>query len=135
VYRVEVDGHDVALDADDVEVRATSHEQYALAQEGAYAVALDTTVDADLRLEGLARGFVRVVNDHRKASGFEIADRIRVWVRADDELRRALERHGDWAAQEVLATELTLVDEDGDGFSALAVDGEPLQLRVERSER
>ena len=38
----------IRLEPDDVEVRATSHEEFALAEDGGIAVALDTRVDHDL---------------------------------------------------------------------------------------
>src|SRR5581483_3523711 len=66
-YTVTVDGEAVVLDASELEVRAEEHEEFALAQDGPFAVALDLAVDDDLRLEGLARELARAVNDHRKA--------------------------------------------------------------------
>ena len=60
----------------------TSHEEFALAEDGGVAVALDTRLDDDLRLEGLAREVIRMLNDHRKAKGLEISDRIVAWLRA-----------------------------------------------------
>src|SRR5207248_8100201 len=62
---VEVAGE--RLDAGDVEIRAQRHEDFALAQEGTWAVALDLELDDDLRAEGAARELVRALNDLRKA--------------------------------------------------------------------
>ena len=47
------------LTADEVEVRADRHEDFALAEDGGWAVALDLELDDDLRREGLARELVR----------------------------------------------------------------------------
>ena len=60
-----------------------SHAELALAQEGGYAVAIDTTVDDELRAEGTARDLIRLLNDQRKAAGLEIADRIEVQLVRD----------------------------------------------------
>ena len=49
---IDVDGTAVKLEPDDVEVRATSHEELALAQDGGIAVALDTRVDHELQARG-----------------------------------------------------------------------------------
>ena len=73
-------------------------------QDGAVAVALDTTLDDDLRLEGTARELVRAINDHRKAIGLDLADRIRVELAAPAPCSAA-RRHGEWIAGEVLAVE------------------------------
>ncbi len=101
-----VDGTEVRLVAEDVEVRATSHEELALAQDGVVAVALDTRVDHELKIEGLAREVIRALNDHRKAEGLQIADRIRVWIAADGDVAEAVDHYQDWIAAEVLAREL-----------------------------
>ena len=44
-----VDGTTIRLEPDDVEVRATSHEELALAEDGGFAVALDTRLDTSWR--------------------------------------------------------------------------------------
>jgi isoleucyl-tRNA synthetase len=97
------DGDTVRLGPDDVEVRAQSHAELALAQENGYAVAIDTTVDDELRAEGTARDLIRLLNDQRKATGLEIADRIEVRVYASGRVEAAVHAHRDWIAREVLA--------------------------------
>ncbi len=132
VYRLELDGETVELGPDDVEIRAEEHEELALAQEGSCAVALDLEVDEELRLEGLAREVVRALNDHRKAIGLDISDRIRVTLAPRGPVGDALERHGDWVAGEVLAEEWRVSAGADDGFTELEVEGSPLGVHVER---
>ena len=69
-------------------------------------MALDTTLDDDLRLEGLAREVARRLNDLRKDIGLEIADRVLVELRADGDLLKAVDRHREWIAKEILAKDL-----------------------------
>jgi isoleucyl-tRNA synthetase len=121
-YVLDLDGEPIPLTADEVQIRASSHEELALAQEGQLAVALDTTLDDALRREGLAREVVRALNDQRKAQGFEIADRIRVALGADGDLEAAIVEHRDWIAGEVLARELSL---------GLNGAGEPVELNID----
>ncbi|MGZ4797667.1 MAG: DUF5915 domain-containing protein, partial [Acidimicrobiia bacterium] len=113
----------------EVQIRASSHEELALAQDGALAVALDTTLDASLRREGQAREVVRALNDQRKAQGFEIADRIVVALDPPAELEGALTEHGPWIAGEVLAVELDLGTFTGEAVD-LTIDGVPLRARL-----
>ena len=70
------------LNADEVEVRAERHRDFALAQDGSWAVALDLELDDDLRAEGTAREVVRAINDLRKEVGLELSDRITVALAA-----------------------------------------------------
>ena len=64
---------------------------------------LDTTITDDLRLEGKARDAVRLVQDLRKRSGFNIEDRVRLWHDGDGQWIRVFERFGDYIAAETLA--------------------------------
>jgi isoleucyl-tRNA synthetase len=106
-FDLDVDGEIVRLEPDDVEIRAEEHEELALAQDGRYAVALDLTLDDDLRSEGKARELSRAVNDLRKTSGFEISDRVVMRYSATGDLAKVVDRHRDWIMTEVLATEIT----------------------------
>jgi isoleucyl-tRNA synthetase len=121
------------LTADDVELRATRHQDYALAEEGGWAVALDLTLDDDLRAEGLARELVRGLNDLRKEVGLAIADRVSLTVSADDEAWRAVERHRDYVMGEVLATSLTRLEQGEPGPHTVEADGHTLAVSVERA--
>jgi isoleucyl-tRNA synthetase len=130
---LQVDGTDVEIGPDDVEIRAEQHEELALAQDGLRAVALDLTLDDELRAEGIARELVRVVNDQRKTEGFEIADRIECTVHATGSVPAAANAHREWIAGEVLATTFTVHDRGGTGPATTTVDGEPVWLSLERS--
>jgi isoleucyl-tRNA synthetase len=134
-YRIELgDGNTVDVGPDEVEVRATSHAELALARDGGYAVALDTTLDDDLKREGLARELARKLNDLRKASGLEISDRVRVTMWAGDELADAARQHAGWIANEVLAEAWDVAKGDAPdaGVAQLDVDGSPASVRLEK---
>src|SRR5439155_16416730 len=75
---VEVAGE--RLGPDDVELRASEHEDFALASEGAWAVALDLELDDGLRTEGTARELVRALNELRKDTGLDLTDRVAVTI-------------------------------------------------------
>jgi isoleucyl-tRNA synthetase len=115
------------LGPDDVEVRATRHEDFALAQEGGWAVALDLELDDDLRMEGVARELARGLNDLRKAKDLALSDRIALTVEAGPRVVAALEVHREWISAQVLAREL-VAGPVGAGAADLDVDGEPLRV-------
>ncbi|MEA2827074.1 MAG: isoleucyl-tRNA synthetase [Actinomycetota bacterium] len=135
--RLEADGFvEVAgerLEADDVEVRATSHSDFALATDDDWAVALDLNLDEALELEGLARQLARDLNDLRRSRGLSLADRIDVVVDGDGRLPAVLSGHGAWIAGQVLATSLTLGEASPDA-ATYAFDGDSVSvdLRVVR---
>jgi isoleucyl-tRNA synthetase len=123
-YSLDVDGEELAIEPDDVEIRAVAHEELAVVQDGASAVALDLTLDDDLRREGRARELVRAINDHRKEIGLELADRINVALRTTGMMADAARTHGDWIAGEVLAVQWTVVDgEPAPADAVISVEG------------
>jgi isoleucyl-tRNA synthetase len=131
------DGTTVRLEPDDIEVRAESHAELALAQDGGYAVAIDTTVDDELRAEGIARDLIRLLNDQRKADGFEIADRIRVRLGATGRVEAAAHAHRERIAREVLAVEFEIAAAavDAVGVTRVELDGDSVFVSLARAER
>jgi isoleucyl-tRNA synthetase len=81
-------------------------EGWGVASQGGVTVALELEVTPELRLEGLARELVRLLQDGRKAAGLAVSDRIVAGVIADGELAAALDAHRDEIAAEVLAVRL-----------------------------
>jgi len=76
---VALEDEEFEIYADEVEVRMDAKEGFAVASEGALLAALVTELDQDLIYEGLAREFVRRVQEARKQADFEIDDRIIVY--------------------------------------------------------
>jgi isoleucyl-tRNA synthetase len=97
------------LEPDEVLVERGGREGWAVASGDGVTVALDLGLDDELVLEGEAYELIHSVNSLRKERGFELTDRIVLTV--PDAQRELAERHGDWIAREVLATELRVGDE------------------------
>jgi isoleucyl-tRNA synthetase len=131
--RLESDGFiEVAgerLSPAEVEVRADRHEEFALADDGGWAVALDLELDDELRREGLARELVRSLNDLRKDVGLDIADRVVLAIDADDAVWAAADAHRDYVMNEVLAVELTRAPA-GEAHE-LTVDGHDITVSID----
>ena len=95
-------GHD--LGPDEVLVERSGKEGWAVASEEGVTVALDTTVDAELELEGRVYDLIHTLNGMRKEQGLELTDRITVTLpQADADL---IELHAEWIKREVLAVSL-----------------------------
>ncbi|MGW3434707.1 isoleucine--tRNA ligase [Streptomyces melanosporofaciens] len=100
-----VDGETVALSPDEVIITETPREGWSVASDAGATVALDLEITPELRRAGLARDAIRLIQEARKNSGLDVADRIALrWETADEELRQALTDHAGLIADEVLAT-------------------------------
>jgi isoleucyl-tRNA synthetase len=132
--QIEVDGSSLDILPDEVEVRVTAREGMAVAAEGAYLAALVTDLTPELIQEGLAREFVRRIQDLRKSADYDIADRIEVYYRASDLLNRAIESNREFIMGEVLAKGLSS-EESPVGSAKMEddFDGEHVTVGIKRS--
>ncbi len=94
----EAAGHRLA--AEDVLVQRTEKDGWAVAADGGITVALDTSLDDELRREGRVYETIHQVNTLRKEAGLAITDRIALALPRSD---ADLAEHRDWIAAEVLA--------------------------------
>lgn len=100
---------------------------------GAPEVRLDTQITEPLKLEGLAREVVRVIQDRRKKLGFNVEDRIDTRYEADGLLVRAIDRHGDYIKSETLSRTLGPGRQDGFDGEQLMIEGEQIWIGLKRS--
>ncbi len=100
----------IELLPEEVLVDVSEREGFNVAEEGDLLVALDVTLTPELIAEGLARDFVRGVQDARKKAGLQIEDTISLVHAAMGEAAAAIESHADYIRAETLATELVAGD-------------------------
>ncbi len=133
---VEVDGETVPLADDMLTVAETPRSGWAVASDGADTVALDLELTRELRLAGLAREVVRLVQEARKSAGLAVTDRIELFwqVGGSPEPAEAIREHRDQVAGEVLASALTEgLPADPDGFFAFGDDDLGLTAALRRT--
>ncbi|ACZ37776.1 isoleucine--tRNA ligase [Sphaerobacter thermophilus] len=111
-----VDDETVELTPDELLVEVQDREGYSVAEDRDFMVAIDLTITPELRLEGMARDFVRGVQDARKNAGLQIEDTIETVYQATGELAEAIERFADYIKGETLSTDLRPGDPEADGF-------------------
>jgi isoleucyl-tRNA synthetase len=85
---------------------------YEYLQEGDLAVGIDLHIDEDLRLEGLSREIVRVIQNLRKLKGLRVDQSIVIRYSGDPEIERVMVEKADYIGRETLAFSLEKVDVD-----------------------
>jgi isoleucyl-tRNA synthetase len=133
-----VDGQQVELAPEEILVEASSPEGYAVAEDRGALVALDTALTDELKREGLARELVRHVQDARKNAGFNITDRISVYlgsgVAGASAWEPVVRQWGDFIRTETLADDLTLAAPPGHAHTeTLEEDGQRITVGVLRT--
>jgi isoleucyl-tRNA synthetase len=131
VLKVAVDEAEYDIVSDEVEVKAQAKEGFAVAEESAYVAALVTDLTPELVQEGLAREFVRRVQDLRKSADLDVADRIELFVEASAGLRSAIDAHRDYITAETLTSSLVFASPPKDAAVVEdAFDGETVKAGV-----
>jgi isoleucyl-tRNA synthetase len=115
----------VTLEPGDVLVDMVKLPGYAAAAGPRSTVVLDTSLSPALIEEGLARDFVRGIQDARKQAGYQIDDTIEIGFVADPEIAGAIEAHRDYVMAETLAAVLAgeTVAGASDAVEPESVDG------------
>ncbi|MBQ0032271.1 MAG: isoleucine--tRNA ligase [bacterium] len=119
----------VALDPEDVIVTRSSKPGLVVASQGSIVVGLETALTPELIAEGNAREFVSHVQSMRKEADFEVTQRITVAVKADAEMKAALETHLDYVKNEILAVGLTI----SDGAGEIDLNGHKTAIALEKT--
>ena len=94
------------IEPDEIDVIKTDREGFSVADEGGYAAAVTTDISPELASEGAARELVHVVQNMRKAAGFDIADHIVTFYEGPVQLESVVASHSDYIRRETLSDEL-----------------------------
>ena len=105
-YDIEVEGQTLTVELAEVEIVSEDIPGWTVASDGNLTVALDLTIDESLRRQGMARELVKRIQAYRKQAGFNLADRIRITLFADERITDAVADFGAYIKQQVLATEI-----------------------------
>jgi isoleucyl-tRNA synthetase len=120
-----VDGVATEVLADEVLVSERPREGWSVVNEQGETVALDLELTDELRRAGLAREAIRMIQEARKNSGFEVSDRIALTWAAGPAMAEAFAEHAGLIADEVLAASMAESDSPAD----LAFADEEVGLR------
>jgi len=133
---VEVGGELFTLEEGELEVIEEAKEGLVVQGDGRFTVALDPTLDQDLRQEGVARELVNRIQRFRKDSGLEITDRISLGVSGPEEVRTAAELFRDFITGETLAREYQVGElvagKAFDSVREVELDGHRVQIALSR---
>ncbi len=115
----------------DVEILTEDIPGWLLAVEGGITVALDINVSTELRQEGIARDFVNRIQNLRKESGFEVTDKINIYLQnTDAEIAEAIVKHTGYISTEVQALSLQVLDVVSDA-QKVDFDEQELFVKIE----
>ena len=96
IIKMNIDNKEYDVDINYVDIRTNSKEGFNVASDTNNFVILNTELTEELILEGIAREIVSKVQNLRKTSNFEIADRIKLYYSSDELVTNAIKEFNDF---------------------------------------
>ena len=127
---INVDGTEIELNKENLLVTMQGLEGYAFAGEGSIGVVLDTHISEELREEGHVREMISKIQNMRKDKGFQVADKINLYVSGNEMLEGVIKKFADTIKKETLTEEI-VYNGDAD-YSEAKVNGEILKMAVSK---
>ncbi|WP_411029122.1 isoleucine--tRNA ligase [Spongiimicrobium sp. 3-5] len=115
----------------DVEISSQDIEGWLVANSGALTVALDVTINQDLREEGIARELVNRIQNLRKESGLEVTDKIDIKILKDGFVEKAVASNIGYIKTETLTADL-FFEEQLEKGTAIAFDEINTKLFIQK---
>ena len=127
---IDVDDTQIALTSENLLVTMQGKEGFAFAGEGEIGVVLDTTITPELKEEGYVREILSKVQNMRKDKGFEVLDKINLYVSENSMIEEIVKKFENEIKKETLTVKV-VYNAKRDTYTEVNINGEKLMLDVE----
>ncbi|GIM29010.1 isoleucine--tRNA ligase [Clostridium polyendosporum] len=125
-----VNGTEIVLNNENLLVTMQGLEGFAFAGEGAIGVVLDTTITEKLKEEGHLREIISKIQNMRKESGFQVSDKISLYVAHNDMLLEVVKKFAENIKRETLTVDIVYNGEVQ--YTECNINGEKFDMAVEK---
>ena len=128
---VKIAGCDELLERDDLLIETANKPGFETVSDNKITVVLDTNLTPELIEEGFVREIISKLQTMRKDSGFEVMDKITVFVKGNEKIKEVIKNNLEEIKEEVLANEIKFEEETANS-KEWNLNGEDVLLGVER---
>ncbi len=128
---IEIDETQIGLNSENLLVTMQGKDGFAFSGEGEIGVVLDTTITPELAEEGTLREVLSKVQNMRKDSGFEVLDRINLYVAGNEKVEAVIKKYEDTIKHDTLADNI-FYNKERKEYIDTNINGENLKIDVER---
>ena len=130
VEYIEIDDTQIALNSENLLITMNGKDGFAFAGEGEIGVVLDTHITQELKEEGYVREVLSKVQNMRKEKGFEVLDKINLYVSGNEMLENVIKQNAKLIKHDTLALDI-IYDAERANYTETNINGENLKLDVE----
>ena len=128
---IQIDDTEIGLNSENLLVTMQGKEGFAFAGEGEIGVVLDTHITPELKEEGYLREILSKVQNMRKDKGFEVLDRINLYVANNEELEKVVKKYEEVIKHDTLADNI-FYNQDRTEYTDTKINDEQFKLDVEK---
>ena len=112
---IEILGYEIYSNEYEIQLKLNNEENNYASLEGKYLIILDTKITKSLEMEGIARDFIRSVQNARKESSFDITDKItlKVHFKSENLEKEAIMENQEFIRSQVLAENFEELSNEG----------------------
>ncbi|MDD3861204.1 MAG: DUF5915 domain-containing protein, partial [Bacteroidales bacterium] len=132
-FEIIAEGQKITITTEDVEIISEDIPGWLVANEGKITVALDINITPELVSEGIAREFVNRIQNLRKESGFDVTDKINIFILSHPELDNAIKDFQEYICSQTLANSINIINKtEQNKYVSVEVNNFETLLRVEK---
>jgi len=130
--KFDIEGTEIMLLESDLLIETAQMEGYVSEQDGEITVVLDTKLTPELIEEGFVRELISKIQTMRKEAGFEVTDKIVIYVSDNEQIEGIFKSNTDIIKSEVLAVDI-VSGSTGGYVKEWNINGETATLGVEKT--
>ncbi|MFY8159754.1 MAG: isoleucine--tRNA ligase [Candidatus Kapaibacteriota bacterium] len=137
-FIIKSDGVDYEIEFSDIEISSQDIEGWLVATERGVTVALDTFINDELRNEGNARELVNRIQNMRKDNGYEVTDRINIYLGLDNskdaKMIESVNTLNDYIKSETLAQEIVIseINSNDETYNKVELDEDFVYIKLQK---
>jgi isoleucyl-tRNA synthetase len=128
--KAQIGDTEIELNAYNLIVTMQGIEGFAFAGSGTLGVVLDTTITEELKEEGYVREIISKVQNMRKDKGFEVLDRITLYIDGNKVIEDVVEKNDDTIKKETLTMDI-IYNASRKNYTECNINGEKINIDVE----
>lgn len=128
--KMSINDEQLDVDITMVDIRIDAKDGFDVGMENNNFIILNTTLTQELIDEGLAREFVSKIQQLRKNTGLDVADRITIKYNGPEEIINAIINFTDYIKNETLATS---IEKDSDCQTSLNINEYNITVTIEKN--
>ncbi len=129
--KFDFDGTEVVLSEEDLLIEMSQKEGYVEQSDNKITVVFDTNLTPELVEEGMVRELISKIQTMRKDAGFEVMDKIAIYLEGNDVLAKYLTDNQDYVMKETMADTVSVGSVAG-FTKEWDINGEHVTLGVEK---